>query len=38
VTPLAKATFADLEIRIVDDDHMLHETFQQLDWQKLLVG
>lgn len=38
VNPLAKATFADLEIRIVDDDHMLHETFQQLDWQKLLVG
>ena len=38
VTPLAEATFADLEIRIEDDDHMLHDTFHHLDWQKILVG
>jgi pimeloyl-ACP methyl ester carboxylesterase len=38
VVPLAKATFADLHLRIEDDDHLLHETFPQLDWPKLLSG
>lgn len=38
VAPLAKATFANLEIRIENDDHMLHDTFQWLDWQELLSG
>lgn len=38
VAPLAEATFTDLEIRIENDDHMLHSTFQHLDWQKILVG
>lgn len=38
VAPLAEATFADLEIRIENDDHMLHSTFQHLDWQKILIG
>ncbi len=38
VAPLAEATFADLEIRIENDDHMLHSTFHHLDWQKILVG
>lgn len=38
VIPLAKATFANLEIRIEDDDHMLHDTFHRLDWQKLLTS
>ena len=37
VVPLAKATFANLEIRIEDDDHMLHKSFQNLHWQKLLT-
>ncbi|MCP4342269.1 MAG: alpha/beta hydrolase [Desulfobulbaceae bacterium] len=38
VAPLAEATFADLEIRIEHDDHMLHSTFHHLDWQKIFVG
>ena len=38
VIPLAKATFADLEIDIADDDHLLHATFQLLDWPHLLAG
>lgn len=38
VVPLAKATFADLHLRIEDDDHLLHATFPQLAWQKLLGG
>jgi len=36
VIPLAKATFAKLEIRIEDDDHMLHNSFTTLDWASLL--
>ncbi len=36
VIPLAKATFADIEIRIEDDDHMLHKSFSKLDWPYLL--
>lgn len=36
VIPLAEATFANLHIRIEDDDHMLHETFHLLDWHTLL--
>ncbi len=36
VLPLAKATFADLEIRLEDDDHMLHESFMNLPWSRLL--
>ena len=38
VVPLAKATFTDIEIRLADDDHMLHDTFQRLDWQNILAG
>jgi pimeloyl-ACP methyl ester carboxylesterase len=37
VVPLAKATFANLQVHIANDDHMLHATFPQLDWQKLLA-
>ncbi|NOR26755.1 MAG: alpha/beta fold hydrolase [Desulforhopalus sp.] len=37
VIPLAEATFAHLEIRIEEDDHMLHDTFHRLDWPKILV-
>lgn len=38
VSSLAKETFTGIEIRVADDDHMLHDTFQRLDWQKLLAG
>lgn len=37
VRPLARATFSNLEVRIEDDDHMLHRTFPVLDWQRLLT-
>jgi len=37
VLPLARATFCNLEVRIEDDDHMLHRTFPALDWQRLLT-
>lgn len=37
VIPLAKATFIDLKIDIVDDDHLLHATFDRLKWQHLLA-
>ncbi len=36
VIPLAKKTFSNLEVRIEDDDHMLHNSFKQIDWDKLL--
>lgn len=37
VVPLAIATFADLDIRVVDDDHLLHQTFPALPWHRLLL-
>ena len=36
VIPLAEKTFSNLEIRIKDDDHMLHNSFKQLDWEMLI--
>ncbi|EKD35243.1 MAG: esterase-like protein [uncultured bacterium] len=36
VVPLAEATFANLEIRIEDDDHMLHKSFMDLAWSSML--
>ena len=36
VQPQAEATFSDLELRIEDDDHMLHASFPVLDWPNLL--
>ncbi len=36
VIPRAQATFANLVIEEVSDDHMLHATFYQLEWQRLL--
>ncbi len=36
VIPLSKETFADLEIRIEDDDHMLHKSFSTLNWSHFL--
>ena len=36
VIPLAEKTFSNLKVRIEDDDHMLHNSFKQMDWNKLL--
>ena len=37
VQPQAEATFSQLEVRIEDDDHMLHASFPVLDWPNLLT-
>lgn len=37
VLPSARSTFAHLEVRLTDDDHMLHRTFPLLDWPSLLT-
>ncbi len=34
--PLAEKSFSNLELRLVDDDHLLHHTFQELEWEKIL--
>ncbi|MGW8193394.1 MAG: YqiA/YcfP family alpha/beta fold hydrolase [Desulforhopalus sp.] len=36
VLPLAERTFSKLCTKIADDDHLLHDTFANLDWQKML--
>ena len=36
VLPLAQKSFSQLQIFRVDDDHMLHNCFEHLDWQQLL--
>ena len=36
VVPAAEATFANLDVQVVDDDHLLHHTFQNMDWRTLL--
>ena len=36
VVPAATATFADLRVSIVADDHLLRQTFTGLDWDHLL--
>lgn len=36
VIPAAEATFSHLETTLVDDDHLLHNYFQNLDWLTLL--
>jgi len=36
VIPLARQTFAVLDIKLVDDDHLLHGHFTGLDWHTLL--
>ncbi len=38
VLPKAEATFADLEVRVVADDHLLRLAFPLLDWPTLLRG
>lgn len=37
VRPQAEATFSTLEIRLEDDDHLLHTSFPALDWSNLLT-
>ncbi len=37
VIPLVQSTFIKLEIRVVDDDHMLNNTFHKLDWESILT-
>jgi len=37
VIPLARASFSNLEVRLEDDDHLLHRTFPHLDWPALLT-
>jgi pimeloyl-ACP methyl ester carboxylesterase len=34
---LAKKVFTNLTYIVVDDDHRLHKTAQELDWKKLLA-
>lgn len=36
VVELAQKTFSNLTLWISDDDHMLHNSFNRLDWKKLL--
>ena len=36
VLPLAKKSFSQLQIFTYEDDHMLHNSFEQLDWQRFL--
>lgn len=36
IVPLARRSFARLAIHLVADDHMLHHSFQQLNWSSLL--
>ncbi len=36
VIPAARASFSNPQISIADDDHLLHHTYQNLDWDHLL--
>ncbi len=36
VVPLARESFADLVVELVDEDHLLHNAYPALDWRKLL--
>lgn len=36
VIPAAEASFGNLQVNIVDDDHLLHSTYAHLDWDYLL--
>jgi pimeloyl-ACP methyl ester carboxylesterase len=37
VLPVAEASFSNLQISLVDDDHLLHNSFARLDWVRLLA-
>jgi len=34
--PRARQSFSRLNVHLVEDDHLLHHSFQQLDWPNLL--
>jgi pimeloyl-ACP methyl ester carboxylesterase len=36
VIKLAEQTFSNLDLHIVDDDHLLHRSFSKLPWKQLL--
>lgn len=36
VVPVAKKVFANLSLNLVQDDHFLHKTFRDIDWERLL--
>jgi pimeloyl-ACP methyl ester carboxylesterase len=36
VVPLARKSFGDLVVDLVDEDHLLHQACTALDWPKLL--
>lgn len=36
VVPAAEASFTNLQVNIVEDDHLLHDTYRSLDWNHLL--
>jgi 8-oxo-dGTP pyrophosphatase MutT (NUDIX family) len=38
VLPLARQTFADLEIEMKNDDHLLHGNFHSIAWHPLLMA
>lgn len=38
VVPLARETFLNISVNIVEDDHMLHKSYQQLDWDSLFAS
>ena len=37
VIPLAVQTFSGLDVLRTDDDHLLHKTFQNLDWSAIMT-
>jgi pimeloyl-ACP methyl ester carboxylesterase len=37
VEPVARDTFTDLSFNVVDDDHFLHKTFKNIDWDGILL-
>ena len=37
VEPVAKKLFTNLSFHTVDDDHFLHRTFRNIDWDSLLA-
>ena len=37
VRPIAEKVFANLNYRLVDDDHRLHATTDRLDWKDILA-
>ncbi len=38
VIPVAQRIFPSLHLHVVEDDHMLHNTFRDIPWDELLTG